>query len=181
MDTTSFRTTNKTNNIMKSILKIVAVAALFISGLGFEAQAQLPSVQLKDINGKTVDTSTLSNDGKPFVISFWATWCKPCRRELKAISEVYEDWQEETGMKVIAVSIDEAQNVAKVKPVVDASGWDYEVLLDPSGDFKRAMGVQNVPHTVIVDGKGNIVESHQGYTEGSEDHIIELIRKLEAE
>ena len=70
METTSFRTTNKTNNIMKSILKIVAVAALFISGLGFEAQAQLPSVQLKDINGNTVDTSTLSNDGKPFVMRY---------------------------------------------------------------------------------------------------------------
>lgn len=161
---------------MKAITKFFAAAALLLSGV-LGASAQLPSVHLKDINGKVVDTATLSNDGKPYVISFWATWCKPCRRELKAINEVYQDWQDETGMKLIAVSIDEAQDVMKVKPVVDQSGWEYEVLLDPSGDFKRAMGVQNVPHTVIVGCDGKIIESHQGYTEGSEDHIIELIRK----
>ena len=177
IERTTVKQQKNNRNIMKLFTKLLATAAIIISGFGFEAQAQLPAVQLKDINGKVVDTSTLSNDGKPFVISFWATWCKPCRRELKAISEVYEDWQEETGMKLIAVSIDEAQNVSKVKPVVDASGWEYEVLLDPSGDFKRAMGVQNVPHTIVVDGNGKVVESHQGYVEGAEEHLIELIRQ----
>ncbi len=162
---------------MKSFAKIIAVAAILVcTALG--ASAQLPSVQLKDLSGKPVDTATLSNDGKPFIISFWATWCKPCRRELKAISEVYADWQEETGVKLYAVSVDKAQDVTKVKPVVDASGWEYEVLLDPSGDFQRAMGASNVPHVVVVDGNGKIVESHSGYTEGSEDHLYELIKEL---
>lgn len=162
---------------MKLLGKIMAVAALVLcSALG--ASAQLPSVQLKDLNGKPVDTATLSNDGKPFIISFWATWCKPCRRELKAIHEQYQDWVDETGVKLYAVSVDKATDVAKVKPVVDASGWEYDVLLDPSGDFQRAMGAANVPHTVIVDGNGKIVESHSGYTEGSEDHLIELIREI---
>ena len=75
--------------------------------------AQLPSVSLKDINGKNINTAQLSNDGKPFIISFFATWCKPCLRELKAIQDVYDDWQEETGMKVIAVSREGAQNVGR--------------------------------------------------------------------
>ena len=66
------------------------------------ASAQLPSVKLKSLDGKIVDTSKLSNGGKPFVISFFATWCKPCNRELKAIHEVYPDWQKETGMKLVA-------------------------------------------------------------------------------
>lgn len=162
---------------MKLFAKILAVAAILVcTALG--ASAQLPSVQLKDLSGKPVDTATLSNDGKPFIISFWATWCKPCRRELKAISEVYADWQEETGVKLYAVSVDKAQDVTKVKPVVDASGWEYEVLLDPSGDFQRAMGAANVPHVVVLDGNGKIVESHSGYTEGSEDHLYELIKEL---
>lgn len=163
---------------MKKIFTTILFTAMMAVMTCFEADAQLPSVQLKDINGKLVDTATLSNDGKPFVISFWATWCKPCRRELKAIAEVYADWQDETGMKLIAVSTDDAQNISKVKPVVDSSSWDYEVLLDPSGEFSRSMGVQNVPHTVLVDGEGNIVESHAGYTEGSEEHLIEKIREL---
>lgn len=144
----------------------------------FSAMAELPSVKLTTLDGKTVDTSTLSNDGKPFVISFWATYCKPCLRELKAISELYPDWQDETGMKLIAISIDEAQNIAKVKPTVDAEGWEYEVLIDSNSEFKRAMGAQFVPHMFIIDGNGNVVESRQGYTDGSEQHIIEKIRSL---
>ena len=114
--------------------KRFCLVVLLLLGV-FASYAQLPSVTLKDINGKTVDTATLQNDGKPFIISFFATWCKPCNRELKAISEVYADWQDETGVKVIAISIDQAQNVAKVKPLVDGYGWEYEVLLDPNSDF----------------------------------------------
>ena len=162
---------------MKLISRIFLVAALALAG-GATASAQLPSAQLKDLSGKPVDTATLSNDGKPFVISFFATWCKPCLRELKAIAEVYPDWQDETGMKLIAVSIDEAQNASKVKPLADAEGWDYEVLLDPNSDFARSMGVQSIPHVFVVDGKGKIVYNHSGYSDGSESAIIKKIREV---
>jgi peroxiredoxin len=141
---------------------------------------QLPSVQLKDINGKSVNTEKLNNGGKPFIISFFATWCKPCLRELEAIQDVYSDWQEETGVKLIAVSIDDAQNSLKVGPAVKAKGWEYEVLLDPNGDFKRALGVNLIPAVFIVDGNGKIVFSRTGYTNGSEEHLIEEVRKLMA-
>ena len=152
------------------------VAFLAIVGI---AQAQtLPAVTLKDINGKTVQTDKLSNDGKPFIISFFATWCKPCNRELSAISEVYADWQDETGVKLIAVSIDQAQNINKVKPLVDSNGWEYDVLLDPNSDFKRALGIQMIPYVIIVDGKGNIVYKHNGYTDGAEKELIEKVREL---
>ena len=146
--------------------------------MALPALADLPSVQLKDMNGNAINTAELSNDGIPFVISFWATWCKPCQRELKAIHEVYADWQDETGMKLIVVSIDEAQNAERVKTTIDGRGWEYEVILDPNGEFKRQMGVQNPPHTFIVDANGNIVWNHQGYTDGCEEEIIEKIREL---
>lgn len=161
---------------MKSIKVLFVVAFLAIVGI---AQAQtLPAVTLKDINGKTVQTDKLSNDGKPFIISFFATWCKPCNRELSAISEVYADWQDETGVKLIAVSIDQAQNINKVKPLVDSIGWEYDVLLDPNSDFKRALGIQMIPYVIIVDGKGNIVYKHNGYTDGAEKELIEKVREL---
>ncbi|MCF0213635.1 MAG: TlpA family protein disulfide reductase [Muribaculaceae bacterium] len=159
------------------LLKRLALAVLLIAGLAAPSQAALPSVGLKDTNGNAIDTATLSNDGKPFVISFFATWCKPCLRELKAIHELYPDWQDETGMRLIAVSIDEAQTMNKVKPLADAEGWEYQVLLDPNREFARQMGVQMVPHIFVFDGEGNTLETRTGYTDGSENHIIELIRQ----
>ncbi|MCM1312921.1 MAG: TlpA family protein disulfide reductase [Bacteroides sp.] len=158
---------------MKKILCAISFALA-----GLTSFAQLPSIQLKDINGKTVDTSKLNNEGKPFVISFFASWCKPCNRELKAINEVYADWQDETGVKLYAISIDQGQNINKVKPMVDSEGWEYEVLLDPNSDFRRALGIQMIPHVLIVNGDGTIAESRSGYTEGAEGHIIEKVRKL---
>lgn len=161
------------NTTFKALLSVIAIAMS-----SFLSHAQLPSVQLKDTSGKPVDSATLNNDGKPFIISFWATWCKPCIRELNAINDNYADWVDETGVKVYAISIDEAQNASRVKPLADAKGWEYEILLDQSKDFARTMGCQDPPHIVVVDGNGKIVESHSGYTEGSEEHLIELVREL---
>ena len=156
---------------MKKILLFAVMLAFAML-----AQAQLPNVKLQDVNGNTVQTGTISNDGKPIVISFFATWCKPCLRELKAIHEVYPDWQDETGVKMYIVSIDQAQDANKVKPLVDGFGWEYEVLLDPNGDFKRAMNVQNVPHVFVLDGKGKIVYSHAGYVDGGEQDIYDALQ-----
>ena len=150
----------------------------FIISFAITVSAQLPAVTLKAMDGRIVKTDTLSNNGKPFIVDFFATWCKPCNRELKAIHEVYEEWQEETGVKLVAVSIDQAQNINKVKPFVDSNGWEYEVLLDPNSDFKRALGIQMIPYTLIVDGKGNIVYRHNGYTDGAEQELIEKVREL---
>ena len=160
---------------MKKSFLIIVVALM---GIITTAYAQLPAVTLKTMDGKTIRTDTLTNNGKPFIIDFFATWCKPCNRELTAISEVYDEWQEETGVKVIAVSIDQAQNINKVKPLVDNHGWPYEVLLDPNSDFKRALGIQMIPYVLIVDGKGNIVYKHNGYTEGAEQELIDKVREL---
>ena len=154
--------------------------ALFLMVAGtLAASAQLPAVTLKTIDGKTVKTDTLYNDGKPIIIDFFATWCKPCNRELSAIAEVYEEWQEETGVKLVAISIDQAQNVHKVAPLVSENEWPFEtILLDPNGELKRALGIQMIPYTLIVDGQGKIVYKHNGYTDGAEEELIEVVREL---
>lgn len=131
-------------------------------------QAGLPAVTLQDMNGKSVNVASLAQSGKPVVIAFFATWCKPCMRELKVIDELYADWQDETGVTVYLVSIDQGQDIHKVKPLVDGNGWEFPVLLDPNGTLKRAMNVQNVPHLFIVNSKGEIVYNHTGYSAGDE-------------
>ncbi len=158
---------------------LFAVIFLFTTSLLF-SQGSIPSVDIKDINGKTFNTSEISNDGKPIIIDFWSTSCKPCIKELIAIDENYEDWQEETGVKVYAVSIDKTKSVNRVAPFINGKGWEFEILLDVNWDFKRAMNVINIPHTLLIDGNGKIVWQHSGFNPGDEEELYEQLKKLAA-
>lgn len=160
---------------MKHIFALLVLTLFSITAI---AQGKVPSVMLQDLAGKKVDTKTFSNDGKPLIINFWATWCAPCKRELATIADVYDDWQEETGVKLIAISIDDARSMARVSPYISGQGWDYEIYLDPNGDFKRALNVNNIPHTFLVDGSGNIVYQHNNYEPGDENELYKKVKEL---
>ena len=162
---------------MKKILTL-SIALLSVGMLIAQTGKSLPSVKLKDLSGKMIDISQFKNDGKPIIISFWATWCSPCKRELNTIHDLYEDWQEETGVTLVAVSIDDEKTKNQVPVYVNGKSWDYLVLLDPNGDFKRAMGVNNVPHTFLINEKGEIVYSHNNYAPGDEDLLFQEILKI---
>ena len=164
---------------MKKIL-LTLVAALFM-GTGLMAQnATVPqNITLRTVDGQSVPSSVIQNDGRPVIVSFWATWCKPCNRELNNIKEVYEEWQEETGVKLVAVSIDDARSANRVKPHVEGKDWPFEVYLDQNRDFARAMNAgANPPYTYLINGEGEIVWQHTGYLPGAEEEIIEKVREL---
>ena len=160
--------------------RFFSLIILMIGMLSFTTDGgrPLPKIDVKTLDGRMINTSTFENDGKPMIISFWATWCKPCIHELTTISDVYEDWQDETGVKLIAISVDNSRTSGGVLPLVNGKDWDYEVYLDENKDFQRAMGVNLVPHTFILNGKGEIVWEHTAFTEGSELEMIEILRKL---
>ena len=140
----------------------------------------VPAVEIKTPEGAVFNTSGIDNEGRPIILSFWALWCKPCHKELNAIADLYEEWQEETGVKLVAISIDDARSTAKVLPTVNGYGWEYEVYLDPNGDFKRAMGVNMIPHLFILDGNKKVVYQHTSYSEGSEYELYDIVRKIAA-
>lgn len=161
---------------MKKIILSLVVCGFLMS---FQDNTRkVPSVDLKTLENKTVNSSMFSNDGKPIIISFWATWCAPCKKELNAVAEVYSDWKKETGVKLIAISIDDTRSSSKVLPYVNSKGWEYEEYLDVNSDFKRAMNVNMPPHTFILDGKGNIVWQHVGFKDGDEQQYIDVVRKI---
>ena len=147
--------------------------------VGVNASAQtLPDVKIENQEGKVISTKSLA-DGTPMIISFWSTTCKPCIQELNAINDNLYDWLEEVDMKVVAISVDDARTVSRARAMTKGQGWDdYVCLYDKNQDFKRAMNVSLTPHVFIVDGKGNIVYSHSGYTPGSEQELFEKIKAL---
>ncbi len=166
---------HKTSHAAKSLL----IAGVMLSIIMGDSYAQsIPSVRLKDLTGATIDTGMLENEGNPIVICFWATWCSPCKRELNNYMDYYGDWQDETGVKIVAVSIDDNRSTNRVSPYIMSSGWEFDILLDPVGDFKRAMQVVNVPHTFLYNGDGELVWSHNNYAEGDEEELYEELLKL---
>lgn len=158
---------------MKKIAFLFAILLTFNSF----AQEDLPNVDLKTLDGS--DTTFIKEASKDnvVVVSLWATWCVPCIKELDAISEVYEDWQDETDVELIAVSVDDSRTVKRVKPLINGKGWEYDILLDTNNDLKRALGASTVPLTILVK-DGKIVYRHSGYTPGSENELYEKIQEL---
>ncbi|MDR0969160.1 MAG: TlpA family protein disulfide reductase [Lentimicrobiaceae bacterium] len=163
---------------MKKIFLIIAATCFVLSTAFAQEKSSLPNVTIKTLDGKNFNTTEFQNDGKPIIISFWALWCKPCQRELDAFNENYEDWQEETGVKIYAVSIDDSRSTSKVKPHVEGKDWGFEVLIDANSDFKRAMNVNMIPHTLLLDGNGKIVSQHTTYFEGAEHELYEEVKKI---
>jgi cytochrome c biogenesis protein CcmG, thiol:disulfide interchange protein DsbE len=160
------------------ILCLVLISSGICAQENIFSYKKLPSVKLKTVKGLPYSSDSITNHGKPVIISFWATWCKPCVRELTTIADVYDDWVEETGVKLYAISIDDSRSMTLVAPLVNGKGWEYAVLLDPNSDFKRAMNVGLIPHTFLLNGKGEVVYQHTSFAEGDELKLIEMIRAL---
>jgi thiol-disulfide isomerase/thioredoxin len=161
--------------------KLLFLALLFSSSLVRAQSEGVPDVTLKNLSGEAVSVRNLTVNGKITVITFWATWCSPCKKDLSNYAELYDEWQKKYDVQVLAISIDDARNTAKVKAYVNGVNWPFEVLLDPNEDMKRSMNFQTVPFSMLVDQKGNVVYRHNSYVEGDEyvmeDKIAALLKK----
>lgn len=168
--------------------KITSITMALFLAIAIPMQAQeapktisgIPNVKVKALDGSVVNTDMITNDGKPIILSFWATWCKPCINELTIINDVYADWQKETGVKIVLISIDDARSVASVAPFLNGKAWEYEAYLDANGDFKRAMNVNMVPHTFLLNGNREVVDQHTSFAPGDEDKLFEKVKKTAA-
>ncbi len=164
--------------LLKILLFLALISSCAVAQESVFSYKKLPSVKLKTVKGLPFTSDSIRNNGKPVIISFWATWCKPCVRELTTIADVYDEWMEETGVKLFAISVDDSRSMTLVAPMVNGKGWEYTVLLDPNSDFKRAMNVGPIPHTFLLNGQGQVVYQHTSFAEGDELNLIEMVRKL---
>mgnify|MGYP000131100904 CR=1 FL=1 len=155
--------------------KIVFLLSLLLTFNAF-SQDELPNVDLTTTDGGTINIQKAANSENVVIISLWATWCVPCLKELDAISEVWDEWQEETNVELLAVSVDDSRTVKRVKPLINGKGWDYTILLDSNNDLKRALGASTVPLTLLVK-DDKIVYRHSGYSPGAEMDLYEKIKE----
>ena len=179
---------------MKKIFCLTILAVLCTFGVA--SAQQFPSVQIETQDGKTIihttrksitTTYNISNlstliDGKtPVIISFWSTTCKPCIKELAAISEQMIDWLDEADFRVVAVSVDDSRSISRAKALAASRGWttDLMVAYDKNQDFKRALNVNVTPHVFIFDKDGKMVYSHTSYLPGGEMELIQKIKTLQ--
>ena len=156
--------------------KILSLLCLIFAISAVSAQ-QLPDVKVENAQGKMVSVRELSN-GKPMIISYWSIACKPCIQELNAINDALADWRKEADLEVVAVSVDDARLKASAKAVASSRGWEFICLFDENQELKRAMNVSLTPQAFVVDGEGNIIYSHSGYTPGSEEELFDKIVEL---
>jgi thiol-disulfide isomerase/thioredoxin len=157
--------------------KLLLTLCLGIYCLATTAQNDLPSIDLKTIDGKAIAIEDATNKDGITIISLWATWCVPCLKELDAINDIYDEWQEETSVELIAVSVDDSRTVKRVKSMVNGKDWDYTILLDTNNDLKRALNASSIPLTILVK-DNKIVYEHSGYSAGAELELYEKIKEL---
>ena len=162
---------------MKKIL--TGMACMFMT-LALQAQ-ELPNTQIKDVNsGKKAAFNETIEKGKVTLISFWATWCVPCKKEIKNISMKLPAWKKEADFNYMTISIDEARAEGLVRTYAISQGWNFPFYIDANSDLKRSLSFQSVPFTVIIDKNGKVAFTHTGYEEGGEAEVFAKVKELAA-
>lgn len=159
---------------MKNLFTLLLLVCLCHAGY---TQSKIPFVTIKNLEGKDVSTESLIDSNQLTVISFWASWCKPCLQELDAISDEYDNWITTTGSRLITVSIDDSRTFASVKNVLVNRGWPFKSYIDNTQQLKRALNITSVPFTIIIDKAGNIIKKRSGYTAGNEVELLDFLKK----
>ncbi|MCF8255729.1 MAG: TlpA family protein disulfide reductase [Bacteroidia bacterium] len=165
---------------MKKSIAFLLAAFVTLTVFAQKDDQTMPNMVLKDMNGKPKNMSDYSKTGKITIVSFWATWCSPCKKELNNINDVYDDWKNKYNLELVAVCTDNARNTQKVKPYVDGQGWEFDVVMDVNQEFQRALNIVQIPHTFLLDQNGKVVYQHSGYVEGDEFALEEKIKSLMA-
>jgi len=140
------------------------------------AQKEIPNISVKDLDGNSLNMNEITKEKGVKIISFWATWCVPCINELDAISEVYDDWKDETNVELIAIATDDARTKKRIKPLINGKGWEYKILLDENQDLQRSLNITTIPHVIVIK-DGEIVFRHTGYFPGAENQLYDEVKK----
>ncbi len=160
---------------MKNTVILFLIAAIMVGFTSPNTSKKLPNITVTDLQGKPVNIQEYAKASQLTVISFWATWCAPCKRELDAIQELYPEWIDTYDVRLVAITIDNARALTQVKPIIEEKGWEFDFLVDSKQELQQALNFQAIPQTFLVDAEGNILFQHEGYTPGDEYELGDII------
>jgi len=164
-------------NLLLKLLLSFVITALFLSpAQSVEQKPKASNFTAEDLDGRKIELKTLLLDG-PVLMSFWATSCKPCIKELSELQKFYPDYKKK-GCEILAVDVDGPRSVSAVKPKVKGLKWEFPVLLDTNRDIYRKYQVLGIPHTVLIDQNGDVRYTHTTYKSGDEKVIQKKIDEL---
>lgn len=146
--------------------KILVLALILIVITCSKSYSQAYDFDLQDIDGNSVKLTELLKTG-PVFLQFWATWCVPCKEEMKVLNELYGKYKD-SGFVYVAVSIDDQKTSSKVKPFIESKGYKFITLFDTDKNVFSNYGGQDPPFSVFLDRKGNVIKSYSGYIQGDD-------------
>lgn len=161
---------------MKKITLILAVILIFSFKFSY---SQAYDFDLLDLDGNNVKLSELLKKG-PVFLQFWATWCIPCKEEMKHLNELYEKYKD-SGYIYVAATIDDQKTIAKVKPFIESKGYKFITVYDSDKNvFTNYGGVDSPPYSVFISKSGTIIKTYSGYISG-DDAEADIKNALSAE
>ena len=162
---------------MQLFKRFVLVAAI-ITAIYADKQRDimLPDLSVKLLDGKQVRLSVLLEEG-PLLVSFWATWCAPCKKEMIFLEEFHQKYNENS-FRVLAISTDSPKSMSKVKSYIRAKKHTFLVGIDPNQDIAKKMNALLMPTTLILNKDRKVSWYHQGFIPGDEKEIEAQIRAV---
>ena len=114
-----------------------------------------PDFELKTPKGESIRLSDLR--GQAVMINLWATWCPPCRAEMKSIEKVYQEYKDQN-FTVLAVNMTYQDDPLSIMPFVNEQGLTFPILLDETGEMANAYQLRSLPSSYFVKRDGMINE-----------------------
>ena len=141
---------------------------------GEQRNIMLRDLSVKLLDGKKVRLSALLEEG-PLLVSFWATWCAPCKKEMIFLEEFHQKYNENS-FRVLAISTDSPKSMSKVKSYIRAKKYTFLVGIDPNQEIAKKMNALLMPTTLILNKDRKVSWYHQGFIPGDEQEIEAQIR-----
>ena len=157
-------------------MKKILFATLFFFFLIKIVSAQIPTLTLQDTTGNNIELSEVMNEeNKNYLITFWATWCAPCKKELDAWKPLAPDWINKYNTEVIAISVDNERSRTGAKTMWLTKEWVGKPYFADNSEAGTMFGFASIPQLYLFNSNGDIIYEHSGYIDGDEIKLDSII------